>query len=41
LLAYRFVRANGQTALVVTFRQRDLYAKIGTRWYDESDRSGC
>jgi hypothetical protein len=41
LLAYRFVRANGQTALVVTFRQHDLYAKIGNRWYDERDRSGC
>jgi hypothetical protein len=37
LLAYRFVRANGQIAANVTFRQRDLYAKLGGRWYDEYD----
>ena len=42
LLAYRFVRANGQIAAEVTFRQRDLYVKIGERWYDEYDHvSDC
>lgn len=42
LLAYRFVRANGQVAAEVTFRQRDLYVKIGQQWYDEYDRvSDC
>ena len=37
LLAYRFVRANGQTAANVTFRHRDVYSKLGSRWYDEYD----
>jgi hypothetical protein len=42
LLAYRFVRANGQVAAEVTFRQRDVYVKIGQQWYDEYDRvSDC
>lgn len=37
ILAYRFVRANGQTAAKVTFRDRDLYVKAGGRWLDEYD----
>ena len=37
LLAYRFVRTNGRTAANVTFRQRDRFAKLGGRWYDEYD----
>jgi hypothetical protein len=42
LLAYRFVKGNGTTAADVTFRQRDLYVKIGDRWYDEYDHvSDC
>jgi len=41
LLAYQFVRANGQLAGAVTFKQGDVYAKVGSRWYDEYDRNGC
>jgi hypothetical protein len=37
VIAYTFVR-NGQTIGRVTFRNRDVYAKIGSRWYDELDR---
>lgn len=33
VVAYRFVR-NGQTIANVTFSHRDLYVKIGSRWYD-------
>ena len=41
IVAYRFVK-NGQTIASVTFRHRDVYAKIGARWYDELDRvSAC
>jgi hypothetical protein len=41
VVAYRFVK-NGQTIVGVTFRDRDVYAKIGSRWYDELDRvSSC
>lgn len=41
IVAYRFVR-NGQTIANVTFRHRDVYVKIGSRWYDELDRvSSC
>lgn len=37
VVAYRFVR-NGQTIANVTFSHRDLYVKIGSRWYDQLDR---
>lgn len=37
IVAYRFVR-NGRTIASVTFRHRDVYVKIGSRWYDELDR---
>jgi hypothetical protein len=41
IVAYRFVR-NGRTLAEVTFRHRDVYTKIGSRWFDELDRvSGC
>lgn len=41
VVAYRFVR-NGQTIANVTFGDRDLYVKIGPRWYDQLDRaSSC
>ena len=41
IAAYTFVR-NGKTLGSVTFRHRDVYAKIGSRWYDELDRiSAC
>lgn len=38
LVAYQFVRANGQLLGSVTFRDGDLYVKVGGRWYDEYDR---
>ena len=42
LLAYRFVRVNGQVAGRTTFSDRDIYVKVGRRWLDEFDRvSGC
>jgi hypothetical protein len=41
IVAYSFVR-NGQTLARVTLRHRDVYTKIGSRWYDERDRvSSC
>ncbi|HET8651226.1 MAG TPA: hypothetical protein VFM13_01515 [Gaiellaceae bacterium] len=41
VVAYRFVR-NGQTIANVTFSDRDVYVKIGPRWYDQLDRaSSC
>ncbi len=41
ITAYSFVR-DGKTLGAVTFRDRDVYAKIGSRWYDELDRlSSC
>jgi len=27
--------------LWVSFKAGDLYVKIGRRWYDEHDRTGC
>jgi hypothetical protein len=38
LVASRFVRRNGQTIGVATFRTGDVYVKIGPQWYDEYDR---
>lgn len=41
IVAYRFVR-NGRTVASVTFASRDVYTRIGSRWYDELDRvSSC
>ena len=40
LIAYQFVSERGQI-YAVTFRNRDLYAKIGNAWYDEYDRTSC
>jgi hypothetical protein len=41
IVAYRFVQG-GRTFVTVTFRHRDVYVKIGSRWYDELDRvSAC
>ena len=37
LIAYRFVRG-GRTVATVTFRHRDVYVLIGSRWFDELDR---
>jgi hypothetical protein len=36
LVAYRFVKS-GRTVATVTFAHRDVYVKIGSRWYDELD----
>jgi hypothetical protein len=41
LMAYTFVRANGQVVGAVTFKDGDAYAKQGKRWYDEYDRGRC
>lgn len=41
IVAYRFVKS-GQTVAAVTFRHRDVYVKVGSRWHDELDRvSAC
>jgi hypothetical protein len=41
ILAYRFVRG-GRTVASVTFAHRDVYTRIGSRWYDDLDRvSAC
>jgi len=41
IVAYRFVK-NGKTVASVTFQNRDVYTRIGSRWYDELDRvSSC
>ncbi len=41
IAAYSFVR-NGKTIASVAFRDRDVYTRIGSRWYDELDRvSAC
>ncbi len=41
IVAYRFVK-NGRTVGSVTFANRDVYTRIGSRWYDEVDRvSSC
>jgi len=37
VVAYRFVK-NGRTVAQVTLRDRDVYTRIGTRWFDELDR---
>ena len=41
LLAYTFARGR-RTIATVTFRHRDVYVLIGSRWFDELDRvSSC
>ncbi len=35
ILAYQYVRRDGSIAADVRFRDGDLYAKQGNRWYDE------
>lgn len=41
IVAYRFVK-NGRTIASVTFATRDVYTRIGSRWYDDLDRvSSC
>jgi hypothetical protein len=40
LVSYRFLK-NGKPLLTVRFRDGDLYAKLGSRWYDEYDRIAC
>lgn len=40
LLSYRFLK-NGRPFLRVRFSDRDVYAKVGSRWYDDYDRVGC
>ena len=37
LLAYTFARGR-RTIATVTFRHRDVYVLIGSRWFDELDR---
>jgi hypothetical protein len=37
IAAYRFVK-NGRVVARVTLRNRDVYTRIGSRWYDELDR---
>ncbi len=37
LIAYSFVR-DGRTLGTVTFRHRDVYVLIGSRWFDDLDR---
>ena len=37
IAAYRFVK-NGRVVAQVTLRNRDVYTRIGSRWYDELDR---
>jgi hypothetical protein len=40
VVAYRYLK-NRRPFLWVRFRAGDLYVKIGRRWYDEHDRTGC
>jgi len=41
IAAYRFVK-NGRVVAQVTLRNRDVYTRIRSRWYDELDRvSSC
>jgi hypothetical protein len=40
VVAYRVVRP-GKQAISVPFSAGDLYAKIGSRWYDEYDAIAC
>jgi hypothetical protein len=40
LLSYRFLK-NGRPVGRVRFSDRDLYAKVGSRWYDDHDRLAC
>ena len=38
IVAYRFVRG-ASTIARVSFLDRDVYTRIGSRWYDELDRT--
>lgn len=40
VVAYRYLK-NRRPVVWVGFRAGDLYVKIGSRWYDEHDRTGC
>ena len=40
LLSYRLLK-NGRPFLRVRFSDSDVYAKVGSRWYDDYDRVGC
>jgi hypothetical protein len=40
LLSYRLLK-NGRPVLQVRFSDGDVYAKVGSRWYDDYDRVGC
>jgi len=41
IVAYQFVKG-GKIVARVTFTNRDVYTRIGSRWYDELDRvSSC
>jgi hypothetical protein len=38
LLAYRVTTGDRKYVIDVTFRHRDIYARVGNYWYDELDR---
>jgi hypothetical protein len=40
LLSYRLLK-NGTPVARVRFSDRDLYAKVGSGWYDDYDRGAC
>jgi hypothetical protein len=40
IVEYRYLK-NRRPYLWVRFRRGDLYAKVGSRWYDEFDRTAC
>jgi hypothetical protein len=40
VVAYRFLR-NRRPLVWVSFSDRDLYAKVGSRWFDDNDRLAC
>lgn len=40
VVEYRYLK-NGKPFMWVRFRKGDVYAKLGTRWYDEYDAIAC
>jgi hypothetical protein len=40
ILSYRILK-NGRPVVRIRFSDRDVYAKVGSRWYDDYDRVGC